>query len=143
MRLDEDKAPPSPQDEEEENKVGAKVRGAQGNIAAKLEEEQETAGRRQGALQGPPAIEQRNIAGPRTVAQGRAPAMTAQGQAPWHAGTSGFQQALEKSMGCLANDIVMKRELNWQCNVKNDQTKQAAFKDKSRTLQTFSACLVM
>ncbi len=61
--LDEDKAHPSPRDKEE-NQVGTNVRGAQDNIAAESEEERESAGRRQGALQGPPAIEQRNIAGP-------------------------------------------------------------------------------
>jgi hypothetical protein len=73
------KPPPSPRDKEEENKVGANVRGAQDDIAAESEEERESAGRRQGALKGPPAIEQRNIAGPCMVAQGRAPATVAQG----------------------------------------------------------------
>jgi hypothetical protein len=62
---------------------------------------------------------------------------------PRQAGTSGFQQALEKLKGRLANDVVIKRELDWQRDVKNDQTKQAAFKDKERMPQTFSTCLVM
>jgi hypothetical protein len=81
LQLKEDKAPPSPQDEEK-NKVGANVRSAQDDIAAESEEERETAGRRQGAIQGPPAIERRIIAGPHMVAQGKVPATVAQGQAP-------------------------------------------------------------
>jgi hypothetical protein len=142
LRLYEDKAPPSPWDKEE-NEISADFRGTQEDIAAKLDKEREAAGRRQGALQGPPCIERRHIAGPRTVAQGRAPATVAQGQAPRQARMSGFQQALEKLKGRLANDVVIKQELDWQHNVKNDRTKQAAFKDKARAQQTFSACLVM
>jgi hypothetical protein len=34
--------------------------------------------------------------------------------------TSGFQQALEKLKGCLANDVVIKQELDLQCNVKSN-----------------------
>jgi hypothetical protein len=80
LRLNKDKASLSPQDDdEEENEVGTNARGAQDAIAAKLEEKWETAGRRQGALHGPLPIEQRNIVGLRTVAQGRAPATVAQG----------------------------------------------------------------
>jgi hypothetical protein len=41
-----------------------------------------------------------------------------EGRAPRQAGMSGFQQALEKSKGCLANDVVIKQELDWQRDVK-------------------------
>jgi hypothetical protein len=94
----------------------------------------EPAGEVQVPPQGPPAIKQRAIAVQQTVAGGIAPRL---------AGTSGFQQPLNKLKVCLDDDVISKRELDWQRNIKADRTKQAAFKDKARMLQKFSAFLVM
>ncbi len=38
---------------------------------------------------------------------------------------------MEKLKRHLDNYVVIKRELDWQRDVKNDQTYQAAFKDKA------------
>jgi hypothetical protein len=94
----------------------------------------EPAGEVQVPPQGPPAIKQRAIAVQQTVAGGITPRL---------AGTSDFQQALDKLKGRLDHDVIIKQELDWQRDIKADRTKQAAFKDKVQTLQTFSAFLVM
>jgi hypothetical protein len=49
-------------------------------------------------------------------------------------GGSGFQQELDKLKGHLNNNVIITRELDWQCKVKTDWAKQAAFKDKARML---------
>jgi hypothetical protein len=85
-------------------------------------------------LQGPPAI----------VRMATAPQQAVGGARKSRAsGGSGFQQALDKLKGCLNNNVIIKQELGWQCNVKTDCAKQAVFKDKAQTLQTFSMFLVM
>ncbi len=107
---------------------------AQNKIGTKTVDKTETAGKVQVPPQGSLAIKQRAIAVQQTVAGGIAPKL---------AGTSSFQQALDKLKGCLDNDVIIKQELDWQRNVKADRTKQASFKDKAQMLQTFSAFLVM
>jgi hypothetical protein len=56
---------------------------------------------------------------------------------------SGFHQMLERLKGRLDDDVIIKQELDWQQDVKTDQTKASAFKEKARTLQSFAAFLII
>jgi hypothetical protein len=124
LRIEEEEDPPHPRD----------MAPAQNEIGAKTVDETELAGEVQVPPQRPPAIKQWAMAAQQTVAGGIAPRL---------AGTSGFQQALDKLKGSLDDDIIIKRELDWQRDVKADRTKQAAFKVEARMLQPFSAFLVL
>ncbi len=55
----------------------------------------------------------------------------------------GFHQMLEHLKGWLDDDVIIKGELDWQQNVKTDQTKAFAFKEKAQMSQSFVVFLII
>jgi hypothetical protein len=56
---------------------------------------------------------------------------------------SGFHQILERLKRRLDDDVIIKQELDWQRDVKTDQTKTSLFKEKAQMLQSYVAFLII